>query len=648
MKRRNQSLLFSALLAALLPLVQTFARAPRSEQERWTSVRSQNFRVLGRAREKDLRRLAARLEEYRAAFTRLLPEAYFDPTVPTTVVVFRDDDAYKPFKPIIRGQTASYVAGYFQPGSEVNYITLSLDSDAGRGSPSTLLHEYTHVLVNNYFRNAPLWLKEGLAEFYSTARISDDRRRVTLGGQIPLRVRQLRAAPLIPLRTLFAVDQSSPFYFEPDKRGLFYAESWALVHYILEEDAQSRRAQLAHYVELLSSGAAADESFVQAFRESFEEFESGLAAYARRAEFPVSVEEFDRPLESDSELEARPMSEAEGLALLGDLLLHTDRTEEAEGYLLRALELDATQTQALVSLGVLRLRQNRFAEARERLERAVAAEPQNYLAHFQLADALYREGSSETADKLSVEEFEHRTEAIRAELRRASELAPNFVEAYRLLASVEIERADRPAVAEALIKRAISLSPRRADLVLLLAQARLAEGDFDAARRLTEQVARGGGGDPRLSELASTIEARINAREELVVRLKSQADEAAKLEASSPAQPCDMPSQGGPQKKPLRFEGQQACGRLVEIECPGDFVVLRVESGAHTLRLATPDLRGVRFVTYTTAVKTGHLTCGLREPANAVLVTFKPKRDDKTDTDGEAVAVEFIPDDWNR
>src|SRR5205085_3267324 len=192
------------------------------------SVRSQNFLVVGQAGEKELRRVAVRLEEYRAAFSRLLSDEHFDCAVPTTVIVFRDERAYEPFKPVYRGQTASFVAGYFQPGAEVNYITLALDADAARGGgSSTLLHEYKHLLVNNYFREAPLWLKEGLAEFYSTARVSGDRRRVSTGEQLPARVRQLRAAPeLIPLRALFEVDQGSPYYYESGKRGLFYAESW--------------------------------------------------------------------------------------------------------------------------------------------------------------------------------------------------------------------------------------------------------------------------------------------------------------------------------------------------------------------------------------------------------------------------------------
>ncbi|HYH85160.1 MAG TPA: tetratricopeptide repeat protein [Pyrinomonadaceae bacterium] len=647
MKRSNIKLF--VFLAAALSLVISAESSARDERESWTSVQSQNFLVVGVAREKDLRRVASRLEEYRAVFSRLLSVEHFDASVPTTVVVFRDDRAYQPFKPLYRGQTAAFVSGYFQPGAEVNYVTLALDSDGGRGASSTLLHEYTHLLVNNYFRNAPLWLKEGLAEFYSTARISGDRRRVTLGAQIPHRARSLRGRALLPLRTLFAVDQQSPHYQEPDKRGLFYAESWALVHYLLEGGGGARRTQLARFVASLADGKNADESFRLAFQTDVDTLEAELSTYVRLASYPESSETFERPLAFDSQLVARMLTEAEGLAYLGDLLLHTDRPEEAENYLSRAIQSDARLARARVSLGILRLRQNRFAEAREQLGLAVRADPRNHLARYYFADALNREGASTDSNKITIKDFEERTNQMRAELRRAVEIAPGFVESYRLLATIEMERGDRLEEAEALLHRALRLAPRRLDLTLLLAQAHLMKGEFDAARRLAEPIARRDG-DSHMRVQAEMLLRRVDAREEMLVRLKSQADEAARLEASesTPVQPCDMPFRGGPQQKRLRFAGEQTCGRLVDIECADDSVMLGVEAGGRTLKLRAADLKAIRFVTYTTAVRTGQLSCGVREPSNLVLVTYRAKRDGAKDCDGEALAVEFIPEDWNR
>ena len=637
--KRLFPLLFLLALASPLP---RGAGAEKTPAGAWVSVRSQNFLVEGEARERELRRVAARLEEYRAAFSRLLSGEHFDPAVPTVVVVFPGDEAYAPFKPLLRGRAARGVSGYFQPGADVNYITVALER--GAGQDPTLLHEYAHLLVNNHFSAAPLWLKEGLAEFYSTARVSGDGRRLTLGEPPEQRARELRGRALIPLATLFAVDQSSPYYYESGKLGLFYAESWALVHYLSEARAGGRDA-LARFTGLLAGGASVDDALRGAFGAGAPEIEAGLADYVRAGRFRAATEEFARPLDFEATLSARTLTEAEVAARLGDLLSHTERYEEAEKYLARALELDPRLAPARVSLGALRLRQGRYAEAREQLRLGVEADPANHFAHYLLADALNREGASGKADEFSFKEFEQRTEAIRTELRRAMELAPGFVEPYKLLATVELERGDRAAEAAELLRRASRLAPRRGDLVLMLAQAEMLGGHFEEARRLAEPYATGGA-DERLREQAAALVARIEAHRLRAEAESAHTDETARA-GDAAVQPCDVPLRGAARQKKLRFEGAQVCGRLAEIECDAGGVVFHVETASGTLRLRAEDLRGVRFVTYTTAVKTGTVSCGPREHADHVLITYRSRRDEQQPFDGEAVAVEFIPDDWN-
>jgi hypothetical protein len=173
-------------------------------------------------------------------------------------------------------------------------------------------------------------------------------------------------------------------------------------------------------------------------------------------------------------------------------------------------------------------------------------------------------------------------------------------------------------------------------------------GRFEEARRLAEPFARRAA-DEHMREQAAALVARIETRRREAEAERSRAAESARAEAAAAAatQPCDMPAQGAPHHKRLRFEGSQVCGRLAEIECEAGGVVLRVETAAGTLRLRAEDLHGVRFVTYTAAVKTGRIECGPRERADHVLVTYRSKRDERAASDGEAVAVEFIPEDWN-
>src|SRR5215211_7741710 len=115
------------LVAALVVLLAAQAAAAK---ETWTSVRSQNFSLVGNASEKEIRQVATRLEQFRDAFTRIFPQVKFNSPVPTTVVVFKSDSTYKPFKPVADGKAVS-VAGYFQAGEDVNYITLTTERGAG-------------------------------------------------------------------------------------------------------------------------------------------------------------------------------------------------------------------------------------------------------------------------------------------------------------------------------------------------------------------------------------------------------------------------------------------------------------------------------------------------------------------------------------
>jgi len=609
-------------------------------------VRTRHFTVAGQAAERDILKVAARLERYRVAFSRLLPEGHFDRTVPTLVILFRDDASYAPFKPVYRGRVETNVAGYFQPGSEVNYITMTLGADAPDGG-STLLHEYFHLLVNNYFRAAPLWLKEGLAEFYSTARISSDGRKVTIGSAPPSRVRALQRAPaLMPLGELFAVDQQSPHYSEPEKRALYYAQSWALVHYML---AGPRRAQFAHFLASAASGTSVEEGLAETFGADAQGLQAELLQYVRAARYATREETLGEAAAFDASAEVRPLPSAEVLTILGGLLLRSERAEEAEGYLARAVTLAPSSGDALDALGLLRLRQNRFEEARDLLRRAVESDPRNHLARYHYADALNHSSADGLTDAAAVRAFEERTRQIRAELQHAIELAPDFLESYKLLAMVEIDRGDGAEAALRLLRRALEIAPRRRELTLLLAQAHLNKNDFPEARKLADEVARLSG-DPRQREFARTLLGQIGARAESFARLKSQEEAAAPAEASPSValQPCDMPT-SGPQHKRLRFNGEQVCGRLVEIECEGTAVVLHVESNGRRLRLTAEAINRIRFVTYTAAVKTGQLACGPREAPPHVLVTYRPAKDPAAaGFDGEADAVEFIPEEWKQ
>lgn len=641
MKRQFANPPVYVVAAALCLLLFAPVRA-RDATGQWTSVKSKNFLLVGNADPVEIRKVAARLEQFREAFTRLLPIEHFDSSVPITVMVFQSDAAYKPFEPLYDGKPAG-VAGFFQSNPDVDYITLSVDRRGTRSADALAFHEYVHLLVRNNFRNAPLWFNEGLAEYYSTFEISDGNRKVKLGKAITQRVRALRERELLPLGVLFGVDEKSAHYNEPDKRRVFYAESWALVHYLLSGE---RRPQLSTFLDMLAKGANAEDAFKQAFQTSFTGLETELREYIRLNKYTQQVMTFDERLEFDPLMKSAPLAQAEAEFYLGDLLLHTNRLDEADAYLQRAVALDPRLAAAHASLGVLRVRQNRLEDAKEHLKRAIAANPQNYLVHYYHAYVLSRAPIG--SDNLAEGYFDRDVvELMRAELKKAIELAPNFAEAYRLLAFINIAGDEQVDEAIRLLKQAIALSPRRKDFALLMAQGYMRKEEFDTAREILNAVAQGNV-NQQVREQAQALLAIVKSREEFAARVKAMNEMAMKAETPpGPVQPCDAP-QPGPQLKKRRFAGEQVCGMLVRVECADDGgVILFVETGERTFRLHSASLNRIRFVTYTTEVR-GHVTCGLREPASPVLITYKPAADARAGgVDGEAIAVEFVPKDWN-
>src|SRR5437660_10664677 len=151
----------TAILGISIALLVTSAGASATGEDAWASVHSKNFTLVGNASEKDIRLVANRLEQFRQVFSLVFATITINSPVPTTVIVFKSDSSYKPFK------VNPNVAGYFQPGEDVNYITLTTEKSSDEQPFRTIFHEYVHLLVENTMgATVPLWFNEGLAEYY--------------------------------------------------------------------------------------------------------------------------------------------------------------------------------------------------------------------------------------------------------------------------------------------------------------------------------------------------------------------------------------------------------------------------------------------------------------------------------------------------
>jgi len=616
-------------------------------KDTWVSVRSKNFLLVGNASEKEIKQVATRLEQFREVFIHLFPRMNFTSPVPTTVVVFKSDSSYRPFKP------TPTTAGYFQPGPDVNYITLTTETHSEQDPFGIIFHEYTHLFVNNNMGNPPVWFNEGLAEYYRTFAITDDQ-KVELGRPIANHVLLLRQNKLVPLRTLFQVDHNSPYYNEGNKQSIFYAQSWALMHYLII-GKEGRLEQLSEFLDKLKANVPMEQAFQQSFQMDFEAMEKELRRYIQQDRYNVMHGHFERKLELDTSMETAAVSEAEAQAYLGDLLLHSNR-KDCEAYLQRALALDPSLAMAHASLGMARFREGKTEEARKSLGLAVAANSQNYLTHYYYAYSLSRTSPD---DPQMITGYSPDTAAkIRAELQKAISLRPDYPESYNLLAFVSLVTGTQMDEAITALKHALQVSPGRNDFYYMLAQLYVRTSDYKTARQLLEQVANSNA-EESTREHAQTLLKQIAQVEEQKSRYEAARKArgngspsltnslAERSETSANEQNANDPSSYLREvlRQPAAGETQLQ-GTLVRIDCePKGAIVFVVNTASGILKLRTDGFGNVEITTYSPDVK-GDITCGPRNPENAVVVCYIPGVDKRTRADGVLKSIEFVPKDF--
>ena len=453
-------------------------------RDNWRSVRTNNLFVIGNADPEKLRQVAAWLEFFHSAFGRLVSRNVLDASVPTTVILFRDEASFVPFKPLYQGRPAN-VAGFFQPGEDVNYIAISLDP--GHRDPfSTAFHEYVHLHLKDNVPGTPLWLNEGLAEFYGTMQFSGG--EATLGAPLNHYIRLLRQEEMLPLSTLFSIGTNSPHYNEQEKSGIFYGQSWALVHYLMLGGG-NRQEQFRRFLSQVSRGDAPARALEESFGMSIDAVEKGLADYLRRGEFSAL-----RIASADPEayaaytaMQRTSLTDAEANFYLGDLLFHINREADAERYLKQAVSLDPKLLQAQAQLGLIYVYQKKYAEAKKHLQRATES-PQSYLIHYLYAFVLSREAVSPTG---RIHDYAPDVAAaMRENLLKSIKLSSSYAPSYYLLAVVDLVINQNLDEALEMAQKARQLAPGKASYSLLLAQVHLRRSETVDARNILESLTR--------------------------------------------------------------------------------------------------------------------------------------------------------------
>lgn len=429
----------------LVVLVCFSAAATLAADKRWVEIRSHNFRVVTNGNPADARHVAREFEQLRYLFATQFPGFRLDSGAPLTIFAVADENTAKELEPRLWKRKGAKPAGEFHSGWEKRFAMVRLDAWQ-HGAHEVVYHEYTHTLLdlNNHW--LPLWLNEGLAEFYGYTRFQEHQIFV---GSPTNRFSTLRTGIPIPIQTLITIDQRSPYYHDENKVEMFYAESWALVHFMVFGPEMDRGVKVIEFARLAQQGIEQEKAFEQVFGD-FKNIDKALSQYINRFTFAAGVLK-SPPQIDEKDFSARVLSMAETEAELGAFHLWNHDLADARYYSERAVKDDPKLGLAHEDMGFVDFAEGKDTEALTEFAQAYALDDKLYLSLFAKTMLSSVSGSNSAAEETQLHEG----------LNKVLTVDPQFAPAYVQLARYWLRQNDLKA-ALAASRKAEELEPSRA------------------------------------------------------------------------------------------------------------------------------------------------------------------------------------------
>jgi tetratricopeptide (TPR) repeat protein len=483
------------VLGFLVAFLATIAKAA----DNWIEIRSAHFTVASNAGEKEARRIADQFEQFRAMFREAFAKLRIDQGQPIVIIAVKNQNTMKELIPeFYDAKGHVHPAGLYQSGYEKHYVLLRLDAES-ENPYHALYHEYTHALMHLNFDNLPLWLDEGLAEFYGNSVLREQEARVGVIDRSHLYA--LQQGKLLPIETLLEVGHDSPHYNEDNRASMFYAESWALVHYLMLDPEARQKQLLRKFIASWSESGNQTEAAREAFGD-LKKFGQFIEEYARQTSFKVGV--IKHPNESaEKEYAARSMSAGEILALRGDFYAHKNQLDRAQPLLEQAMRLEANLAIAHEDLGVYFYFRNDLQKADAEMTEALRLGSATFIAPYFHGMLLAQRGAGDE---------QSRDEAMK-NLRRATQLNPQFAPAFEALAQLYSRSPEMQQQAVDAAVRAVQLDPSTHAYGLNLAGIFLNSNRYGEARHVAEGLL-AAANSPEEAGMARELLARMTDHEE--------------------------------------------------------------------------------------------------------------------------------------
>jgi tetratricopeptide (TPR) repeat protein len=506
---------FIVTLLSALP-----ASASSKDEPKWLEVHTAHFAVLTDAGDKRGREIALRMEQMRTVFGQLLLRDKLKMPVPITVIALKSDKQYGMVAPAKQ----SAASGFYVPGTDRIYIVLNLvAADPWR----SVAHPLAHYLLNFNYPPAAGWFDEGLAEYFGSIQIH---RQVELGGDpelaaewqedifdemrrdpnVPQSLTQLASSPVwLSMVDLFNMKHDASGTREGTHNTLFYAQSWMVVHYLLNKN---KLPEVGKYFDLVhNQKVPVEKAMVQAFDMSPAQMEEAVKTYFKSLSgLGIALDQAKRPVPDPVEIQqpghlplpfgiddigmaVNPVTDEEARAIVGDVMARIPGHREQA---LRDLQQLATEPNdnelAHRGLAADAIRQKKFEAAAEELDKATELNPRDPWIWYYRSAMKYQQAQAARQEMQGLAN-------MMQDLRAVTDWYPEMADAYNMLGMARVEGGGINSALEAQ-RQAVALAPRNVEYLFNLGQIYVAGKKWEQAREIFTRIQ---GGSDRVAAAAA-------------------------------------------------------------------------------------------------------------------------------------------------
>lgn len=463
-----------------LVLLVTALLSPAAGAQNWSEARTEHFSVVSPLGDRQIIAAAQNAEQLRDVMGRLLARRDLHVSAPVYILLFASQEE---MSKVLGSPPDTEEVGH--AGSDAVFFAYDASSDAAL---TRFQFDFSRYLLSTNYPHTPPWFDDGLAEYFSTARV---REQIELETGMPTRALAdtLREPGWIPIEQVLSAGQDSPLCRDRH----FRAEAWAMVHYVF---ASQKLGETGQYFGLTQNQQiAVPEAIRQAYGMSAAQLDQ--AVHAAALALPAKPEKEDAPSPpAASTVVLFVETPADLDALAADYRLHA-APGEADLEQLHALLQKGNNIAVLRTLGFGYLQKKDFARAADYLKRAAALDPKDFRIQYYLGRLAYelaqQAGGGNPLD-------------ARAPLQLAILARPDFADAHYLLGEALLGGTE-PADGIRALQAAVRLAPRADRYALALADAYLQVRDFDRGEAILDRLSRSP--DPQVAAAAAQKRATI-------------------------------------------------------------------------------------------------------------------------------------------